>query len=42
MLVTRDTPAFRGHDEHFAADGDASEPDTACGTGPDEPQDSVA
>ena len=28
--VTRDTPAFRGYDEHFAADGDASEPDTAC------------
>jgi hypothetical protein len=30
ILVTRDTPAFRGYDEHFAADGDASEPGTAC------------
>jgi hypothetical protein len=30
ILVTRDTPALRGYDEHFAADGDASEPSTAC------------
>jgi hypothetical protein len=28
--VTRDTPAFRGHDEYFPADRDASESDTAC------------
>jgi hypothetical protein len=28
--VTRDTPALRGHDEHFAAGGGASEPSTAC------------